>query len=168
MIERCAECGFDGANWTDKSTLDAIAGLPERWTLAVQNVEPSATGRRLIAVRWSIAEYVDHVRETLFGMRFILDIALTRPGTDLGDPPDPTFAPVPKDVDIEAALTQLGDEANRLHDRLAGLTPDEWQASLRFGGESHDAHWICRHAIHDATHHLGDIEQLKAALSNGA
>jgi len=32
---------------------------------------------------WSIAEYADHVRRVLFGMRFLLDTAVTQPGTVL-------------------------------------------------------------------------------------
>ena len=31
---------------------------------------------------WSIAEYADHVREVLFGMRFVLDTALTFDGRE--------------------------------------------------------------------------------------
>jgi hypothetical protein len=27
-----------------------------------------------------------------------------------------------------------------------------------------DLHWIARHAVHDATHHLADVELLRYAL----
>jgi hypothetical protein len=46
---------------------------------------------------WSIAEYVDHVREVLFGMRFLLDTAVHDPGTDLAEPPEPSFEPEQRD-----------------------------------------------------------------------
>lgn len=167
-IERCDECGFDGSLWTDAEAIAAIAELPERWRRTVADVEVAAAVRRPIDQMWSIAEYVDHVRETLFGMRFVLDMAFESPDADLGEPPEPAFTPGPRQIDVSDALMRLSDEANELHARLIHLGSDQWRASVRFGGEDHDAHWICRHAVHDATHHLGDVDRLKAALVSSA
>ena len=42
---------------------------------------------------WSIAEYADHVRETTFGMRLSLDVALEGGEVDLGDHSTPIRRP---------------------------------------------------------------------------
>jgi hypothetical protein len=163
-VERCAECGFDGAQWTEAAALVELAGLGERWTAAIAELSADDLGRRPVATMWSIAEYVDHVREVLFGMRFILDVAVDSPGTDLGASPQPAFTETPRPVDVTAALGGVVRESAALRKRLLELSPEEWSAEVTFDDAPHDARWICRHAVHDATHHLGDVRRLAAAL----
>jgi hypothetical protein len=162
--EVCTACGFDGGDWADADAVSAIAGLPGRWAQAVDGLSQSDLRRRPIASMWSIAEYTDHVREVLFGMRFLLDTAIADPGTHLGDPPEPRFDLEPRAIDIHTALTGLSAEAAQLGDALAAARPSDWQSTVVVGNESHDLHWIARHAVHDATHHLRDVERLRAAL----
>lgn len=119
---------------------------------------------RPIPEMWSIAEYVDHVREVLFGMRFLLDTAIAQPGVDLGVPPESRFDPTPRFIEVGTALIGIEYEATAMRDRLAELPHDEWSLCAILGGEAVDAHWIVRHAIHDATHHLLDVERLRASL----
>ncbi len=113
---------------------------------------------------WSIAEYADHVREVLFGMRFLLDTALSQPGTDLGESPPPQFASQPRQIDVGAALDGIDHEARSLSQQLSGLSSNDWLLTVRFDGASVDPHWIARHIVHDATHHLLDIGRLRSAL----
>ena len=113
---------------------------------------------------WSIAEYADHVREVLFAMRFLLDTAVGEPGTDLGDPPQSEFDPEPRVIDIEMSLVGIADEAGALRDRLAELPEPAWHSAVTLGGHEVDARWIARHAVHDATHHLLDVDRLRRAL----
>lgn len=162
--ERCQECGFDGEGWTDEAAMEAIGRLPAQWRDAAAGLEADEMRRRPIPEMWSIGEYVDHVREVLFGMRFVLDSAVAQPGVDLGDPPEPVFAPEPRAIDLAAALSGVEGEAQALRDRLAALPPQSWSHTAIVGGDEVDAHWICRHAVHDATHHQLDIERLRAAL----
>jgi hypothetical protein len=162
--DRCEECGFDGERWTDGGAVDAIGQLPARWAAAIADLGPGEMLRRPIPGMWSIGEYVDHVREVLFGMRFVLDSAVADPGVDLGEAPQPRFEPAPRAIDVRRALDGLGREARALHSRLRELPAASWAASAIIGGEEVDARWICRHAVHDATHHLHDIERLRRAL----
>jgi hypothetical protein len=164
VVERCAQCGFDGAAWTDHDATSTIAELPARWAAAIDGLRDGELHRRPVASMWSIAEYLDHVRETTFGMRFILATALEAPGTDLGEPPASRFDPVPRGVDVPAALDGLRAEAQQLHDQLRELAESSWDSTVVVGGEVVDVHWIARHAVHDATHHLSDIEQLRVRL----
>ena len=162
--ERCDECGFDSETWTEDAALDAIGGLPTQWRRAVADLEHDALNRRAIPDTWSIAEYVDHVREVLFGMRFVLDSAVADPGVRLGPAPEPAFTPVAREIDVARALGGLEREALQLRDRLTSLAGDDWTASAVVGEDAVDARWICRHAVHDAMHHLDDVRKLRDAL----
>ncbi len=164
QVERCAECGFDGGDWTDQTALDAIGRLPPQWSDAIAGLGSDALARRPVPEMWSIVEYADHVREVLFGMRFLLDSAVSQPGVELGDPPEPEFAVTPRAIDVRVALAGIDREAKALQDRLAELPAESWAATARVRGDWLDAHWIARHAVHDATHHLGDVRCLRDAL----
>lgn len=163
-VERCRQCGFDGADWSDVEAIDVIAQLPDRCAAAIDGLADRDLQRRPISDSWSIAEYVDHMRETTFGMRFLLATALEAPGTDLGEPPASTFDPEPRSVDVPAALDGLRAQAGQLHDELEQLAAPVWDATVVIGGETVDGHWIARHAVHDATHHLVDIARLRGLL----
>lgn len=163
-IERCDECGFDGSGWTDASAIEAIDALPDQWTDAVAGLGEDDLGRRPITDMWSIAEYVDHVREVLFGMRFILDSAVANPGVDLGQAPEPRFDPAPRAIDAEAALAGVEREATALAGRLGNLSGEDWTATATVGDEQVDVHWVARHAVHDAQHHLLDVRRLRAVI----
>ena len=113
---------------------------------------------------WSIAEYADHVRGVLFGMRFLLDTAVTQPGSDLGNAPPSQFDPEPPFIEVDLALAGIAREATALRERLSALPPDAWISQVVSDGNYIDAHWIVRHAVHDATHHLLDVERIVAAL----
>jgi hypothetical protein len=83
-VEHCRECRFDGSRWSDAAATQQVADLPDLWAQAISGVDPSDPRQRPIGGMWSIAEYTDHVRETTFGMRFVLNIALTHGETGAG------------------------------------------------------------------------------------
>jgi hypothetical protein len=163
-VEVCAECGFDAAAWTDADAISGIEALPNRWSQAVDGLSLSDLLRRPEPTMWSIAEYVDHVREVLFGMRFLLDAALNSPSTDLGDSPAPRFDPEPRVIDVQQALNGLASEARLLSDQLETTPQRAWATTVIVDGDELDVHWIARHAVHDPTHHLGDVARLRASL----
>jgi DinB superfamily len=164
VVEHCPQCGFDGAAWTDHDATTMIAQLPARFAASIDGIPDGELQRRPVTSMWSIAEYLDHVRETTFGMRFILATALDAPGTDLGEPPTSRFDPEPRVVDVRAALDGLREEAEQLHDQLRQLAESSWESTVAVGSEVVDVHWIARHAVHDATHHLSDIERLRQQI----
>jgi hypothetical protein len=163
-VERCEECGYDGDDWTDSSAVTAIERLPARWHEALAGLTSGELHRRPIPSMWSIAEYADHVREVFFGMHFLLDTAVTTPGADLGESPSPPFDPEPRRIEVEMALAGIEREATALRERLNQLTPDQWDLAVELDGDDVNPHWITRHVVHDATHHLGDVAHLRAAL----
>jgi DinB superfamily len=163
-IERCELCGFDGEAWTDEGAVGTAERLPVRWRQAIEAVSDHDLQRRPVDHMWSIAEYTDHVRETAFGMRFVLDVVLESPGTDLGNPPASRFEPEPRRIDVDRALAGFGSETKLLCERLRATPPDRWDRSCVISGEAVDVHWIARHIVHDVEHHLGDVDRLRAAL----
>lgn len=162
--EHCPECGFDSDEWSDAAAVQAITQIPARWTEAVTGLSSAELQRRPISDMWSIAEYTDHVREVLFGIRFLLDVVTEAPETDLGDPPEPRFDPEPRVIDIDDALAGVESEAGQLHDRLSELPSPGWGATALVHGDTVDLHWLARHAVHDASHHLGDVSRLRRSL----
>jgi hypothetical protein len=93
-----------------------------------------------------------------------LDTAVNDPGTDLGEPPEPTFEPEPRAIGIDVALAGLSDEAEQLAGALADTPPPGWASTVIVSGDELDLHWIARHGVHDPTHHLRDVSRLRAAL----
>jgi hypothetical protein len=164
IVEHCGQCGFDGEEWSDVGAMEAIPTLATRWREVVTGLTSDELHHRPIAEMWSIAEYADHVREVLFGMRFVLDVAVTQPGTDLGESPQPRFEPEPRAVDVAVALFGIETEASALRGRLGELPDLAWDSTATLDGKEVGAHWVVRHAVHDATHHLLDAETLRAAL----
>jgi hypothetical protein len=158
------ECGFDSDDWSDASAIAAIQDLPFQWNKAVAGLSPADQLRRPVDQMWSIAEYTDHVREVFFGMRFLLDTAISQPGTDLGRSPPSQFTSQPRRIDVQAALDSIDHEALSLSQQLSKLSADDWFLSVTLDGTSVDPHWITRHIVHDATHHLLDVVRLRSAL----
>jgi hypothetical protein len=163
-FERCDECGFNGEEWSDAAAISAIERLPAQFANAVAGLGPDDLLRRPVDSQWSIAEYADHVREVIFGMRFLLEIAVTQAGTDLGESPYSPIEHDPRQIDIEAALVGIEREVTSLLNTYSELSPNEWVSSVTLDGTNVDPHWIVRHAVHDPTHHLRDIERLRLAL----
>jgi hypothetical protein len=163
-FERCDECGFNGEEWSDAAAISAIAGLPTRFAKAVAGLRSDDLLRRPVDDQWSIAEYADHVREVLFGMRFLVDIAVTQPGTDLGESPSSPFKSEPRQIDIDAVLVGIEREVTSLLKSFSELSYSEWHSTVTLDGANVDPEWIVRHAVHDSTHHLLDMKRLRLAL----
>lgn len=163
-FELCHGCGFNGEEWSDAAAISAIAGLPIRFASAVGGLSSDDLLRRPVDGQWSIAEYADHVREVLFGMRFLLDVAVAQPGTDLGQPPPSSFEPQPRQIVIDAVLVGIERKVTSLLTSFSELSTNEWHSAVTLGGLDVDPHWIVRHTVHDSTHHLLDIERLRLAL----
>lgn len=165
MIEVCAECGFRGSDWDVEQALQFLATLPDAWAAITTGLDAVDLGRRTRSDRWSIAEYTDHVRETTFGMRFLIDVAVDTPGTDLGSPPEPRFDATPRAIDVEYSLRRFRLEVELLVARATALDPQHWSSTVVVGAQDVDVLWILRHAVHDLSHHLRDIEAIRRSAS---
>jgi MOSC domain-containing protein YiiM len=167
--ERCDECRFDGSRWTDQDVLTTLGIMRPLWDGYLEAADDRVLHTRPRPEQWSIAEYADHLADTLWAMRFLVGAARELPGQDLGRVPDAPFAPEPAAVDLVAARARMADESSRLAAELAEVAAEDWpSATVRFDDEVVDLGWIGRHALHDATHHLHDVGRIRVALGDGA
>jgi hypothetical protein len=165
--ERCDECRFDGDRWNDGDVLTTLPILAALLREYVAGLDDEVLQRRYRPDQWSIAEYADHTRETVFAMRFLLGMALTTDEPDLGPSPSPRFTAEVRSIDLEATVAGLDTEGTELAEELAALDMEQWSRGATIDGERVDARWIARHAVHDATHHLHDIGRIRAAAGRG-
>jgi MOSC domain-containing protein YiiM len=167
-IETCEECRFDSRRWNDLDAVTTIRSLAVRWAYTIEGLDPALLLTRPDPTTWSIAEYTDHAREALWAMRFLVEVALNDPGTDLGPAPMPDGGPVPRAIDTDQALDALGEEARLLYEVAAATPPDRWSAWVTIDGERRDVGWTLRHAVHDVSHHLHDIGRIRHRLGAGS
>jgi hypothetical protein len=163
-VEQCQECGFNGDDWSDVGALEALVELPSRWAIAVSGLTFRDANRRPVLEMWSVAEYADHVREVLFGMRFLLETTISQPGTDLGPSPETRFDAEPRQIEVKSALDGIDRESTTLRASISELPATAWESTIILDDTGVDPHWIVRHAVHDATHHLLDVQRLRKAL----
>jgi MOSC domain-containing protein YiiM len=165
--ERCGECRFDGDRWVDGDVLTTLPILGALLGEYVAGLDDEVLHRRYRRDQWSIAEYADQTRETLFAMRFLLGMALSTDEPDLGSAPSPRFTAEARSIDIAAALAGIDAESSELAEELAVLDMEQWSRGATIDGERVDVRWIARHAVHDATHHLHDIGRIRVASGHG-
>lgn len=168
MWETCEECAFDGARWSEGDTITTLPILAVMWQGYLEGASDEVLTTRPDPTCWSIAEYTDHVREVLFGMRFLLDSALAEPGKDLGQSPGPRFDDRSRVIDVEAALDGIEHEGRELASTLAELEPGRWSDGVTVDGDHVDVNWIARHGVHDAIHHMQDVGRIRVRLGDGA
>ena len=110
----CDCCGFDPDIRTDSAAITDLAATPSRWASVLAGVSEVNLCRRPVSDSWSIAEYVDHVRETMFVMRFLLEVAVDTPELDLGAVVEPTFDAEARRIDSSRAQRAHADEVRKL------------------------------------------------------
>jgi MOSC domain-containing protein YiiM len=168
MAEHCDECSFDGDRWADQDVLTTLPIVAALWREYITGLPADLMQVRAQPGEWSIAEYTDHIREVLFGMRFLLGVVSSDAEADLGASPTPPFTDEPRAIDVEAALEGVESEATALAHELSVVEPTDWTAGVVVDAQRVDVRWIARHAVHDAMHHLHDIARIRHRLGAGA
>jgi len=159
--ERCGACGFDGGSYDDASLLDAVRSLGPRWRALLTTAGPDLRVRPAPEV-WSAIEYAAHTRDVLGLHAFGVEQALTAdeptyPGIDAGlaDAAAATYG----DADPDAVSEQIEEQARRLAQLADDATPLAWSRGLTIGDERSDVRRLLEHALHDALHHVDDVER---------
>jgi MOSC domain-containing protein YiiM len=168
VVERCDECRFDASRWTDQDVLTSLGVLGPLWDGYLEGAEGRVLHTRPNPEQWSIAEYTDHLAETLWAMRFLVEVARQTPGRDLGEVHGRPFDPEPAAVDLVAARVRLVEEASQLVAALTEVAVQDWPAAtVGFSDQVVDLGWIGRHGLHDAVHHLHDVGRIRVVLGDG-
>lgn len=160
--ERCAECGFDATLLTTADAITALRSLGRRWREAFEDREPEILRRRPDPDTWSPLEYAAHTRDVLgvfgAGLNQILDD--TRPVFPAVDPDPPGTDHGYNELDPGRVLDSLERRANAMAQRASKALPEHFHRTATLGGETTDAGWVLKHVVHDATHHLKDVQRI--------
>jgi hypothetical protein len=159
--ERCAECGFDGEHLMVADAITALRSMGRRWRELFEDVPDERLRRRPDPQTWSALEYAAHTRDVLALVSWGMDRLLK------GD--EPTFEAIEPDppgadhgyaaLDPSEVLDQLEANAERMAARAERALPEHWKRRGTMGETPTDAGWLLRHAVHDATHHIRDVER---------
>jgi MOSC domain-containing protein YiiM len=167
VIETCALCGFDNAEYTRQDLLGTLRALAPMWRTMTEGMPDRVLSARPAGGTWSAMEYAAHSRDITEAMGRLLHYTLTTDQPRLDGPPPELPDPTPA-ASISEAITELDQNVARLHSRALGLDDDQWDRTIIAGDQELDVRWIVGHAVHDATHHLRDVGRGLATLGAGA
>ena len=168
--ERCAQCRFDGAAYTDLDVAGTVRTIGPWWRLLVQGLDDSVLQRRPAPDVWSAVEYAEHSADITRIIGFGLAALLEQDGVDFG--PQPADAPGlsgdPSTTPMTAALDELEPQMSDFGAVAAQIAADANGARhLVLHGDTYRADWLVRHCLHDALHHLQDVGRGLHALGAG-
>jgi hypothetical protein len=166
--EHCDACDFDGGRFDDAGLLAALHALGARWRSLLMTAGTELRSRPAPDV-WSAIEYAAHSRDVLALHVYGVEQAIA---VD-----EPVFPPISDDLVETAAATygdsdpdEVADELGTQASRLAQVADDagtaSWPRGLTIGDSRSDIRRMLEHALHDSTHHLGDVERGLARLRN--
>lgn len=166
----CNACGTRYALVTVDHAVAVICKLPAAVVEAVGLVPVAARRVRPAPERWSVTEYVCHLRDVYATYTIRLHRARTEDR--------PVLEPMLNDLrarrfrynerDVDAVLDELGATAAGFCDEVARNRPDQWDRLVsRLPGENRTARWLVRQAMHEGQHHLADIRITTAEVTTG-
>jgi len=168
--ETCDECGFDANDWTRDRITKELGTAADAWREVFGRHEADTLHARPRPEVWSAVEYAVHTARVV---EFWGDACrtVTSGGVvdiDMASYPDADVFPY-NEVAPDEALADLATHFASLHGLTETASTEEWAAPLRI---SHpeieqafhamgiaDAGTGALHAVHDALHHLGDVER---------
>jgi hypothetical protein len=160
--ERCAECGFDATLLTTADAITALRSLGRRWREAFEDVPDDVLRRRPDPQTWSPLEYAAHTRDILALLGHALGQILDdeRPEFPAIEPDPPGTDHGYNELDPARVLGSLERNANTMADRASKALPAHFARTATLGsGEQTDGAGVLKHAVHDATHHLKDVQR---------
>jgi len=168
--ERCTECGFDSTHLTVPDAIAGLRSMGRRWRELFEDVPPrrseaeahdEALRRRPAPEVWSPLEYAAHTRDILglFAAGSPAVLAGEHPVYPAVEPDPPGFDHGYNALDPQTVLGELAANADRLADVAEGSRPAQWERTATIGDQERDAVWLLFHALHDASHHLRDVEK---------
>jgi hypothetical protein len=164
--EQCPACGFDGSAYDDGVLLAALRALGPRWRALLDASGEHLRDRPAPEV-WSAIEYAAHSRDVIalhaFGVGQALEIdepAFPDVDDGLADAASSTYG----GSDPHEVVTELELQAEQLAGLAEDAGPSRWSRGLTIGTHRSDVRRLLEHALHDALHHVDDVERGLAAL----
>lgn len=168
-VERCAECGFDYASVAaaDLPARLRAVGPAMRARLGGAGRDAAVLSRRPAPDVWSAIEYAGHVRDVLLAQRERVLLALVEDR--------PSFASIHRDarVDLVGYATEAPGSVAGGVDLAAGMLARVFErcSAAQLARRcvyvypepaERDVLWVGRHTVHEAEHHLGDVDRVLA------
>ncbi|WP_369135897.1 DinB family protein [Modestobacter sp. I12A-02662] len=163
----CPDCAVAYPDLPVPDAVAMVAALPALTREAVAELPDAALRRRPSADRWSVAEYLCHLRDVHVAYTIRLHRARTedRPVLEpmLNDLRARRFRYA--DCDVPAVLGELAAAAAGFADEVRRVPPDGWDRPVvRQPGEERTARWLVRQTAHEGRHHLADVRWVGAAV----
>ena len=162
-------CGFDLDTVTAPDAVVAIRSYPRRFRALVSGWDDddadALVRRRPDPSTWSAIEYVGHVADVfdLYAGRIEQVLVHDRPRLASFDQDAAVEAHAGAPVDDVVGRLQAG--AERLAKVLSDVPGDGWERTgIRGDGEERSVLWMARQSVHEAHHHLRDVERVVRAV----
>jgi DNA segregation ATPase FtsK/SpoIIIE, S-DNA-T family len=168
-VDVCDECGFEYDELPENQIGRALRTLPAQYG-TVLAVDAAMLRAHPIAGAWSALEYACHVRDVLQVQRERVEQALVED--------EPSFASMDREervwrdryneqdpIKVEQQLTVASRALADLFDRL---TPAQLARTAVYNYPTKAVRtlgWIGRHTVHEARHHLRDMEHVIDAVT---
>lgn len=164
--EDCPECGFEASAISEANAEEVIRRLGPRYHTAISSSKPDEERlrRRPNPDTWSALEYTAHMRDVIAMWGWGLHRTLTEEGLELPapDPELPDRTAVEGNYnsqDPTVVEAELSANAERMANKVATITTEQWQHTAYFGDTEIGPLWIVRKVAHEGQHHLLDIER---------
>lgn len=164
----CDECGFDYASVDRVTVPAALRGFAPAYVRRLRAVPPARLRVRPRPATWSALEYSCHYRDVLRTQRVRVPAALAEHL--------PVFESMRRDErvtedryneqDPDRVARELEHATEELATYLAGLDDRAWSRAgiyLWPVRAERTVEWIGQHTVHEAVHHLLDVDQSLAA-----
>ena len=170
-MERCDECGYDYDEINRTDIACELRALGRWYRSCLEGQEPWRLRVRPRPDVWSPLEYACHVRDVLKVQKERIQLAIVED--------QPAFAPMRREERVvedryneqapPEVANELADAAAALAQTLEALDDGAWQRTGVYNWPTtqvRTVEWIGRHTVHEARHHLWDIERLLAAAAS--
>jgi len=163
----CDHCGFDHDLYDRGDTTTSQTIIAPVLRAAIEGLDDATLNQRASQAdpaieNLSIAEVMEDLWVTVAGHRVFMQRAL--------DPSTSTFAldSTGPAASVTGVLTAVASEHEAIAALVRSLTDDQWDRSLRVGGNDLSVGWFARQSIHDGVHALADVGRIRHHLGHGA
>jgi uncharacterized protein YndB with AHSA1/START domain len=177
-LEDCSECGFKASAVSQNNAEETIRSLGHRYekALALRSGCPAEPPDPWLRTQpepgtWSVLEYTAHMRDVValwgWGLhRTLKDEIPELPSDDPGLPDRVATETDYNGQDPATVVHELSANAERMADKVATITSEQWLHRAHFGEAEITPLWIVQKVAHEGHHHLLDIEKGLRATSD--
>jgi S-DNA-T family DNA segregation ATPase FtsK/SpoIIIE len=165
--DRCDECGYAYGVITRAEIPLALRARAVDFRTRLDRLEDEVLRAHPLSGTWSVLEYACHVRDLLQVQRERIELALVAD--------EPRFSPMRREDRVveerynEQDPVTVGQElfgsAGRLAATFESLDGQGWSRTGIYNWPStrvRTVEWIGQHTVHEAQHHLHDVDRLTA------